>query len=329
MKWTEQVPPGEAAEHELLAARLRRLQEARKPPIGRALHLKAVAAARGEIVIGDVPEGLRVGIFGTPGRFPAVVRWSNGAGRRQRDGEPDVRGMAVKVLGVPGQKLIPALADATTQDFLAITSEVTPFRTADEFVTTLEATAGPLLLAPLKLMWALGPGRALGLLGDLRRELGAELAHYAEKPFFSALPIRWGDEAVKFAFVPTAVAQTGPIDRTDRDHYGADLVKRLRAGPMAFELRVQRWVDEVTTPIEDAAVRWTSPWEGVARLELPQQDLEGDAGRSLAERAEAWSFDPWHAPVEFRPLGAVMRARNVAYRESTMARKAAAEPTTV
>ncbi|MEA2750953.1 MAG: hypothetical protein QOI41_5096, partial [Myxococcales bacterium] len=41
---------------------------------------------------------------------------------------------------------------------------------------------------------------------------------------------------------------------------------------------------------------------------------------------EKLSFDPWHAPVEFRPLGELMRARNAAYRLSTIERKAAGEP---
>ena len=41
---------------------------------------------------------------------------------------------------------------------------------------------------------------------------------------------------------------------------------------------------------------------------------------------ERLSFDPWHAGEDFRPLGNMMRARNVAYRLSTQERGAAAEP---
>ena len=36
------------------------------------------------------------------------------------------------------------------------------------------------------------------------------------------------------------------------------------------------------------------------------------------------SFDPWHAPEDYRPLGNMMRARNPAYRLSTIERQAAA-----
>jgi hypothetical protein len=46
----------------------------------------------------------------------------------------------------------------------------------------------------------------------------------------------------------------------------------------------------------------------------------------VAQLIESFSFDPWHALEEFRPLGNMMRARNAAYRLSTIERKAAPEP---
>lgn len=52
---------------------------------------------------------------------------------------------------------------------------------------------------------------------------------------------------------------------------------------------------------------------------------KGQAAQAAIEKA---SFDPWHALVEHRPLGNVMRARNHAYRLSTQERGAAGEPTT-
>jgi len=69
------------------------------------------------------------------------VCFSNGGPIRGSDRRPDVRGLAVKVLGVPGKKLIPGLEAAPTQDFLAIHSPVTPFRNADEFVKAIQRRA--------------------------------------------------------------------------------------------------------------------------------------------------------------------------------------------
>jgi hypothetical protein len=46
----------------------------------------------------------------------------------------------------------------------------------------------------------------------------------------------------------------------------------------------------------------------------------------LEEQIDRMSFDPWHAVEELRPLGAMMRARATAYRESVLERQAAPEP---
>jgi catalase len=94
-------------------------------------------------------------------------------------------------------------------------------------------------------------------------------------------------------------------------------------------MRVQFYVDEATTPIEDASVEWKekdAPFVTVARLTLPKQDIDGAGGRRIADFIEGLSFDPWHALEAHRPLGNVMRARGHAYRLSTNERGAAREP---
>ena len=95
---------------------------------------------------------------------------------------------------------------------------------------------------------------------------------------------------------------------------------------MSYHFRVQFFVDEEKTPIEDASRDWDAPWVTLGRLTLPKQELGSPRGQKLAAFIESLSFDPWHAPEEFRPLGNMMRARNHAYRLSTIERKAVAEP---
>ena len=93
-------------------------------------------------------------------------------------------------------------------------------------------------------------------------------------------------------------------------------------------VEAQLFVDERRTPIEDGAVEWTeavAPFVEVARLEIPAQDPDGARGVILRQTCEAMSFDPWHALIEHRPLGSIMRARNAAYRVSTIARNAMSE----
>src|SRR5690349_532733 len=112
-EWREHPSQGEAERFERYAKELRELQRARAA--GRALHAKGFGVRAELTVLPDLPEHARVGPFARPGTFQALARFSNGSGARQADKKPDVRGLAVKLLGVPGKKLIPGLEDATTQ----------------------------------------------------------------------------------------------------------------------------------------------------------------------------------------------------------------------
>jgi catalase len=108
--WQEKTDPGELQRFEAYAEQLRDLQRrrARKGPVARALHAKGQLGLEAAFtVLPDLPEHARVGLFAAPGKFRACVRYSNGSGARQDDRKPDVRGIAVKVLGVAGKKLIP------------------------------------------------------------------------------------------------------------------------------------------------------------------------------------------------------------------------------
>jgi hypothetical protein len=120
-----------------------------------------------------------------------------------------------------------------------------------------------------------------------------------------------------------------PRAGTSPDYLAEELARRLKAGPVAYDLRLQFYVDAASTPIEDASVEWredVSPFVTVGRLTLPQQDVSSTRGRRVSDHIESLSFDPWHALEEHRPLGNVMRARNHAYRLSTQERQAAPEP---
>jgi hypothetical protein len=326
--WKEVIAPDEAAVFERLAAELADLQKARaaKSAMRRALHAKPNTVAHATLeVLGGLPAHAAVGLFAEPKTYPAVVRFSNGGGAVQGDKRPDVRGIGVKVLGVGGAKLIPGLESAPTQDFLAILSSAVPFRSPEEFVWVVVNSVNPLAFL-FKALAHLGPGRALSLLGALQKGLGAPVPSLATNRYFSALPIRFGAHAAKYAFVPVGVEPaTGPTP----DDLGAELAGRLAKGALAWDLQVQFFTDERTTPIEDPSVDWPTPFVKVARLTLAQQDVASERGKKLADWAEQLSFDPWHAQVEFRPVGAMMRSRSAAYRVSTQTRTVSPEPASI
>jgi hypothetical protein len=330
--WKESVSDGEPAHLEHLAEQLRGLQRKRAASRGRthrALHAKGQAPVEARFtVLPDLPEYARVGLFASARTFPAYVRFSNGAGVHLPDTKPDVRGIAIKLLDVPGEKIIVGLEKASTQDFLLIQSPATPFRNADEFVWFVVAAAQPALLLPRALVH-LGPARALGLVRQLTRGLSRPVASLATSRYFSALPVKYGPYAVKYALTPrSAVLQDATPGRSP-EYLTEELAVRLGKGTVEYDFDVQFFVDERKTPIEDASVEWRvedSPFVTIGRLTLTQQDLGSPQGRELAGRIERMSFDPWHATEDFRPLGNMMRARKAAYRLSTIEREATQEP---
>ena len=114
----------------------------------RGFHAKLHAGLVGEFqVLGNLPEYARFGVFTEARAFPAVVRFSNGTPRRQPDKRPEPRGIAIKLIGVPGDKLPPGYKDDVTQDFLATSHSVTStVRNAKQFIAFIEAGRKPGLL---------------------------------------------------------------------------------------------------------------------------------------------------------------------------------------
>jgi hypothetical protein len=231
--------------------------------------------------------------------------------------------VALKLVGVEGKKLIPGLEDAKTFDLLFISSPSFAFPTVDAFMQFIKAMRSP-STAPFKLLAAFGLGGTVRLVKALKASVGTPVPSLAARRFFTAAPSRFGDYAVKYDLVPAATAE-GPTPASLRD----ELATRLGQGAVTFTLRAQFFVDEAHTPIENPTVVWpeaVSPFVPLATLTLAQQDGHSARARAVDDFVSRLSFDPWHAPEAFRPLGEIMRARNVAYRESTLARQAAKEP---
>jgi hypothetical protein len=215
------------------------------------------------------------------------------------------------------------MENAPTQDFLLIRSSFTPFRSADEFVPIVMAAASPLNLP--RAIARVGFGRTLQIIKNAGKQMGEPVRPLASTAYYSALPIRFGAYAVRLALQPLTPDDGAPREKS-RDYLGEELAARLKNAPVEYDFQIQFYEDERSTPIEDASVDWNSPYLTVGRLTIPQQDAGSERGRRIAQLIEGFSFDPWHALEEFRPLGNMMRARNAAYRLSTQERKASPEP---
>src|SRR5215813_12303201 len=95
----------------------RRSQEGRRPAL-RDAHAKDNGCVRAIFrVDSEIPADLRHGVFAAPGKeFNAWVRFSNSNSEVLSPRLPDSRGMAVKLMGVDGPKLLDD--ERETQDFV-------------------------------------------------------------------------------------------------------------------------------------------------------------------------------------------------------------------
>lgn len=288
---------------------------------GRALHRKQITSARGTLeVLDGLPDFARQGLFAVPRQFDTWVRLSNGGFDSASDKIPDIRGFAIRVLGVQGESAM-GNGPAKSQDFLLINQENFAFPKSDEFVAFVEAAArgnGALLRFLFKRYGILGgPSRLVTMVKTMGRPFGG----FAIERLHSAVPIANGAYAVRVRLLPDASNGSGePAAKAD---WGAHFSKRLAGQDLGWALQLQPFVSESLTPIEDASVNWATPFTTVARLTLPVQDTQSDTGQRLAKQVESGVFDPWQALAAHRPLGDVQRARRVVYFASQQARGAA------
>ena len=146
----EMIPDDEpkaiAATAALLEQFIRKTYPPGVRPAKRDAHAKAHGCVRATFTVRDLPQRLKVGVFAEAKQFDAWVRFSNGNNKPQADKVGDGRGMAIKLMGVPGEKILDAERDAKTQDFVMINNPVFFIDTAANYLTfTKDSGSGDVL----------------------------------------------------------------------------------------------------------------------------------------------------------------------------------------
>lgn len=320
--WKERVAPDEQARFARYAEQMKAIQLVKgKGRLLRTAHAKGTAGLEAAFtVLPNLPHYARVGLFAVAATHRAHARFSNASATAQSDRKPDVRGMALKIVGVDD-------FGSPTQDFTMNRGASIPFRNTDEFVRFVRIAQRPLFLLPL-LFIHFGLMRAFQILGRLIKSLREPALPLSHTAFHSELPIKFGRYAVRYALMPRSTGSPA-MDTSSPRFLGEHLAAQLRKGPVHYDFRIQFFVDESLTPIEDGSAEWResdAPFVTVARVTLPQQDIESPRGKRVSEFVERLSFSPWHTSDAFRPLGELMRARREIYRLSSAIRDGQGEP---
>ena len=301
---------------DIMAVQLKSQKTGKQANLARTFHAKAVyTAVEAELVfIDDLPQDLRCG-FAQPGaRHPTVVRLSNANGFGQADSKPDLRGLALRVAG----------GDGATHDLLATSFPVSHARNARQFVAFARATAGgPIgrLFGLIGLVFKFGPFETARMVSNVL-SARRKTTSLALESYWSRGAIRWGETlAVRYLLRPAPGALPAPPPNTlDPNFLSAEFTSRLQAGEVRFDLCLQRFVDERTTPIEDTAAAWTeqaSPSVRVATLVIRAPTASATETLVEGRQIDELAFNPWNTTDDFRPLGNLNRARKTAYDASS------------
>ena len=285
----------------------------------RDAHSKAHGCVTASFAVEEnLPNDLRVGAFEPGARYPAWIRFSNGS--QPDDRSNDARGMAIKVLGVDGPRLLPNEEGvARTQDFV-LSNHHTFFihKVADYvgFMQTVTEKGNPIsfFISWNPFDWHLREAY-------LARQFTTQpITSPLTSRYWSVTPYALGGQAVKYSAIPCDGPDTSG-EHPDREHFLGEALKvELAAGGACFDFMVQRRTNADEMPIEDSTTRWSeedSPFVKVARITIPKQTFDSDAQKNHCENL---SFSPWHGVKAHRPLGSINRTRKVVYEATSEAR---------
>lgn len=318
----EEIPAGEAAmTQDILQTAIKIVDQHRdNTRYLRDAHAKAHGCVKAQVtVLQNLDPALRQGVFAEPGKtWQAVMRLSNGNAYPQFDSLRDARGMALKLLDVPGTQLMPSQQGRSEQDFVMFNHPNFFVSDVAEYRQNIGAQAdGRKIMAffpsPDPRSWQV-------------RHLFIALATLSPAPasptqstYFSVSPYKFGSANAKYRVTPdpgscpayTLPAQNEALPNFLRSALNQQL-SRDRV-PACFMLQIQRQNANHFMPIEDTSIEWKeadAPFETVAKVTIAAQDFD-TPHENLA--CDNLSFNPWHGIEEHRPIGGINRLRKAVY----------------
>jgi catalase len=331
----EYPPQGEEALIEqILTISKFSMQHKPHPPMLRDQHPKSHGCVQGELIVEeDIPETMKVGVFKESKTYLIWIRFSNGGSDRNPktgdfvpDTVGDVRGMAIKLMDVEGEMVLPEPEHKGEQDFVLMNHPTFFIRDVQGYIDFF-----PIVKAIREGKIIFKPGeppqvpaelqanfQAIAYAFPLLQKIKAKVTTSPlEIPYWSATPYKLGNQAIKFSVVPHATGENfNPENAADKSNYLREaMTQHLASKDACFDFKIQLQTDAVKMPVEDPTIEWDeqkSPYVKVATIKITQQNFNTEERKYFDEKQ---SFSPWHNLPEHQPLGGVNRARKRIYGE--------------
>lgn len=335
----------------------------------RDTHAKSHAAVKGTLEIFDFDEeaikgelgkrasltpsqlnaiSLKQGLLASPKQYPVWLRFANGGFQVKNDYQPDTRSMAVKVIGVEGERLEQSY-ESKTQDIIVHNSEFFFVKSIKDYygffsavVESKEATKKWLYKHPRQFL-ALLKGTSQTPKSLLTQQYWSSSASaLGLNPGFdpaqtSLVPVTY-PAVIKYGFTP--VSPQPPHEKisfqprpgipklpfSDRakalgldpnqpdDYYRDDIIQALAKSDAVYywDFGIQfQTIPKMS--IEDTTITWKereSPFITVGRLIVKHQIIDFEKQFDFCENLR---FSPWNGLAVHRPVGCINRLRGVVY----------------
>lgn len=280
----------------------------------RDAHPKAHGCVRAEFHISkNMPAQFAKGVFMPDQSYQAWIRFSNASNdASSADIDKDARGIAIKLLGVAGEKILESEKQATTQDFIMINHPVFFANDAKRYLSFINDVNSHNMIRKLHIPFALGFKGTMNALGARNSQIANPL--YAR--YWSMVPYQLGlgndRQAVKYSVRACSVTANNLPKNPSHDFLREALKNTLQQTDACMEFLIQPRTSSKML-VEDSMTEWdekAAPFYQVATIHIPKQNFDMPEQNKFCENL---SFTPWHALPAHKPLGAVNRMRKVIY----------------
>ncbi len=302
----------------------------------RDAHAKSHGCVKGRFEVNNslLPKANRLGIFSKNKVYESWIRFSNNDEKPVRkDNRGDLRGIALKVMGVEGEKMMDGHKSSLTQDFLLYGSKEFFIKNSADYIDFIKGLRDGDAVKQLLLSQPVGALKVFLAQQKLKNKV-----NLFDIDFFSATPIRLGrfenPERSAFKYSVTKCNEVEVMNvagKKDQNYLRKNLFATLKKNEEAcFDFKIQVQTSPEVMPIEDSTKSWPetkslfpllnplkrnfSPYVKVAKIIFNYSDNTDMNSGERRDYCEDLSFNPWHTIPEHKPLGRTMRMRRDVYK---------------